>query len=149
MVAERNAARERVGWDELGCWVAPWLLGAALAAVALLGLLAASRARDDGTYALGFVTAGLAVLALAWQVKRACDGAASRGLPPLLVEDGASLVVLVAVLAALATIGLLLAARAGEAILAAAGYALFGSGLVFIFWNLKHYFDAQERGPQG
>ncbi len=149
MTAERNVARERVGWDELGRWVAPWLLGAALAAVALLGLLAASRARDDGTYALGFVTAGLAVLALAWQVKSACDGAAPRGMPPLLVEDAATLVVLVAVLAALAVIGLLLAARSREATLEAAGYALFGSGLVFIGWNLKHYFDVQERRPRG
>jgi hypothetical protein len=146
---ESNAARERVAWREVGRWLAPWLLGLLLMAVALLGLLAASRAEDDGAYAMGFITAGLALLALGWQVKSAFDAPTATGVPPLLVEDGASLVVLVALLAVLAVAGLLLAARSGEATLEAAGYALFGSGLIFIFWNLKHYFDWHERHPPG
>jgi hypothetical protein len=145
---EQDRGRERVGWDELMRWVAPWLLGAALVAVALAGLFTASRARSDATYTLGFVTAGLALVALAWQVKCACDGRA-YGLPPLLVDDAATLVVLVALLAAEAVAGLMLAARSREVVLQITGYALFGFGLVFIFWNMKHFFDAQERPPRG
>jgi hypothetical protein len=148
MSADGNAARERVGWSELGRWLAPWLLGGLLAAIAVLGLLAASRAQDEGIYALGFATAGLALLALSWEVKSACDGG-TAGLPPLLVEDGATLVVLVAVLAVLAVCGLLLAARSREAAIEVAGYALFGAGLLFAGFNLKHYFDWRERHPPG
>jgi small-conductance mechanosensitive channel len=141
----RAAMAEHVGWDDLMRWVAPWLLGAALAAAGLAGLFAASRARGEATGTLGFVTAGMALLALAWQVKRACDGRAAYGLAPLLVDDATSLVVLVALLAAEAVVGLVLAARAAQAALQTTGYALFGFGLVFIFWNVKHFFDAQER----
>lgn len=142
-----NQRRERVGWDELGRWVAPWLLGALLAAVALLGLFAASRAADDGACAIGLSTAALALLALAWMIRRAGDGAASLRPLPLLVEDATALVIVVALLALVAVLGLVLAARSGEATLTATGYALFGFGLVFIFWNLKHYFDVRERRP--
>lgn len=149
MAADADAARERVGWDEFGRWLAPWLLGALLAAVALFGFFAASRAHDGGSYAVGFITAGLALLALGWHVKSACDGVAPAGLPPLLVDDAGTLVVLVALLAALAVVGLVLAARSTGATLQATGYALFGSGLVFIFWNVKHYFDVRDRRPPG
>lgn len=64
---------------------------------------------------------------------------AAAGLP-VLVEDAAALVVLIFLLAALAIAGLLLAARSSTGLLQAVGYAL-----VFIAWNLKHYFDRQER----
>ncbi|MGO8919567.1 MAG: hypothetical protein ACLQJR_27010 [Stellaceae bacterium] len=146
---EETLAREQVGWRELGRWVAPWIAGAVLVAAALLGLFTASRARDADAYAMGFVTAGLALLALAVQVRHACDGGALRAALPVVVEDATALIILVALLAALAVFGLLLAARAGEVRLEVTGYALFGFGLVFIFWNLKHYFDARERRPRG
>jgi hypothetical protein len=142
-------ARERIGWQEVGRWAAPWITGALLMAVALLGLFTASRAGDAGAYLLGFSAAGLALLALAWLVKRACDGEPRPAALPVLVEDAAALVILIVVLAALAVLGLLLAARAREATVETTGYALFASGIGFIFWNLKHYFDARERRPPG
>ncbi len=132
----------RVGLGEVWQWVAPWLLGAVLSAVALLGFFTASRAADEGSYVIGFVTAGLALLMLAWRIRLAGRGAA---VPlPLLVEDPAALLLLVAALAVLAIIGLLLAARGGDPVVAAVGYALFGSSLLFTCWNLKHYFDSRE-----
>lgn len=146
MTAGREPGGERVGWGDLARWLAPWLLGALLALAALLGLFAASRAPDDGAYALGFATAGLALVALAWLVKRACDGR-PLAAPPVLVEDATALAILEALLAALAVFGLLLAAHAGDATVEATGYALFGFGLVFAFWNLKHYFDVREQRP--
>ena len=149
MSEEGSPARERVGWQELGRWAAPWLAGALLMAAALLGLFTASRARDAGAYAMGFATAGLALLGLAWLVRRACDSETRLAALPVLVEDAAALIVLVALLAALAVLGLVLAARAREPMLETTGYALFSFGLVFIFWNLKHYFDAREHRPPG
>jgi hypothetical protein len=145
MTEEENRARERVGWDQVGRWAAPWIVGALLVAAALLGFFTASRARDAAAYAEGFVTAGLALLALAWLAKRAADGVALRAPPPVPIENGTALAIVIALLAALAVLGLLLAARAGEVMLEATGYALFAFSLVFIFWNLKHYFDARER----
>ncbi len=142
-------ARERVGWQEVGRWAAPWITGALLVAVALIGLFTASRAAEGGAYIMGFATAGLALLALAWLVKRACDGETRLAGLPVLVDDAVALVIVVALLAALAVLGLLLAARAREAVVETTGYALFAFGLVFIFWNLKHYFDAREQRPPG
>ena len=137
----------RVGLGEVWQWLAPWLLGAVLAAVALLGFFTASRAADEGSYIIGFVTAGLALLMLAWRIRLAGRGAA---MPlPLLVEDPTALLLLVAALTVLAVIGLLLAARGGDPVVAAVGYALFGSSLLFIFWNLKHYFDRRDHRERG
>lgn len=149
MQDDGTARAERVGLGELWRWAAPWALGALLVLAALLGFFAASRARDDGDYAMGFVTAGLALLVLAWRIKRASDGAAPLAPLPVLVDDAAALVILIALLAALAIAGLLLAARSGESELEATGYGLFGFSLVFIFWNLKHYFDGRDRGAPG
>jgi uncharacterized membrane protein len=148
MQHEAAPRRERVGIGELWRWAAPWLLGALLVAVTLLGLFAASRARTDGDYAVGLLTAGLALLALGWRIKRALDGETRLAPLPVLVDEGAALVILVALLTVLAVAGLLLAARSGESMLEAVGYALFGFSLVFIFWNLKHYFDRSgDRAP--
>lgn len=149
MQHEGSLPPDRVAPGELWRWAAPWLLGALLVVVALLGLFTASRAQDEGAYAVGFVTAGLAVLALAWRIRRAFDGAAPRTPLPVLVDEPVALAIVVVALAVLAVVGLLLAARSNEAVVAAVGYALFGFSLVFLFWNLKHYFDGRERRPQG
>lgn len=137
---------ERVGIGELWRWAAPWVLGALLVLAALLGLFGASRAQDSGGYVMGLVTAGLSVLVLAWRVKRAADGASSLATVPVLVDDATALVILVGLLTALAIAGLLFAAHAGDGTVAAMGYGLFGFSLLFIFWNLKHYFDGRDRG---
>jgi hypothetical protein len=144
MQHQDTAPAERVGLGEVWRWLAPWLLGGFLAAAVFLGFYAASRAQDDGTYILGFVTAGLAFLMLAWRVKLALDGRGS--VAPVLVDDASALVIVIALLAVLAVGGLVLTARGGASVLEAVGYALFGFCLAFIFGNLKHYFDARERG---
>lgn len=138
--------RDRVGFDAVWRWTAPWLFGALLVAAALLGLFAASRAQDDGSYAIGFATAGLSLLLLAWRIKSILDGGPAA--VSLLVEDSTALVVLILLLAALAVAGLFLAARSAAILPEAAGYALFVVALAFIFANLKHYFDRrdQDRG---
>lgn len=137
--------RQPVGLDLLWRWTAPWLAGVLLAGASLLGLFTASRAEDGASYEIGLITAALALLALAWLIKRHFDGASAAAGLPVLVEDAAALVVLIFLLAALAIAGLLLAARSSTDLLQAVGYALFGYALVFIGWNLKHYFDRQER----
>lgn len=147
MTRREKLIREPIDRHALWRWTAPWILGAVLAIVALLGLSTASHARDADAYAVGFATAGLALLALVWLVKRACDGQAVPPALPLLVQDAATLVVLAALLAAQAVLGLLLAARAGDITLRVAGYGLFGFSLVFLFWNVKHYFDIREHSP--
>lgn len=137
---------ERVGLGELWRWLAPWLLGALLVLAALLGCFAASRAPDEGGYVMGLVTAGLALLVLAWRVKRAADGAGSLATLPVLVDEATALVVLVGLLTLLAIAGLLFAAHASDGTVEAMGYALFGFSLFFAFWNLKHYFDRSDGG---
>jgi 4-hydroxybenzoate polyprenyltransferase len=152
MVAMRDDViehRERVGFGELWRWAAPWVLGALLVLAALLGFFAASRAPDNGDYVMGLVTAGLALLVLAWRIKRAADGAASLATLPVLVDEASALVVLVGLLTALAIAGLLFAAHSGDGTVASMGYALFGFSLLFAFWNLKHYFDGRDRGGGG
>jgi CDP-diglyceride synthetase len=136
---------DRVAIGEVGRWLAPWLLGAFLVLAMLLGLFTASRAEDDASYALGFVTAGLALLVLAWRIRRVADG--RNAVAPVLVDDPTALVIAIALLAVLAIAGLWLAARSGVVTVEAVGYALFGFCLAFIFANLKHYFDRREGGP--
>jgi CDP-diglyceride synthetase len=146
MQHQDTAPIERVGLGEVWRWLAPWLLGAFLAGAAFLGFYAASRAQDDGTYILGFVTAGLAFLMLIWRVKLALDGRGSAA--PVLVDEASALVIVIALLAILAVGGLVLAARGGAVMLQAVGYALFVFCLAFIFGNVKHYFDQRERGSR-
>jgi CDP-diglyceride synthetase len=140
---QTSPAGDRIPIGELWRWLAPWLLGAFLIGAALLGLLTASRAQDDATYLLGFITAGVALLMLVWRVKTAIEGGGA--VAPVLVDDPAALVIAIGLLAALAVGGLLLAARSGAAAPEAVGYGLFGFCLVFIFANLKHYFDGRDR----
>jgi hypothetical protein len=138
-------AEESVGWAELWRWFAPWLGGAALVAIGLLGLFVASRAEDDGTYIGGFAAA-IAALTLVWRVRAAFAGE-NQGvlLPPVAVEESGALILLVVVLVVLGIFGLFLAARGEEPMAIYGGYGLFAGALIMIFWNMKHYFDRLER----
>jgi hypothetical protein len=139
------ASEERVGSRELWRWFAPWLGGAALVALGLLGLFVASRAGDDATYAGGFAAAAIAALTLAWRIRAGFEGRPSIAASALLVDEGDALLVLLAVLVVLGLLGLLLAARSEEPMATYGGYGLFAGALVVIFANIKHYFDRQER----
>jgi len=136
--ARRRA--QRMPLRDIWQWIAPWLLGVLLGCAALLGFFTARGARGADTYAVGFITAGLALLALIWLVKHACDHPAP-GLPlDILVDRPESLLLLVALLSALAVGGLFLAAETRGAA-ESAGYALFVVCLIVIASNLKHYYD--------
>lgn len=139
--AARHARRVplRDIWD----WIAPWLLGVLLGCASLFGFLTASGARGPDTYVAGLITAGLALIALIWLVKQACDRP-MHGRPfDILVERPESLVLLIALLSALGVGGLFLAADAHGAA-EPAGYALFIVCLIFIGWNLKHHYDRTD-----
>jgi len=145
-VSRSTGAEEKVDWAELWRWFAPWLGGALLVAIGLLGLFVASRAETDGAYVGGFAAAAVAVLALAWRIRAAFAGENSSALlPPVLVEEVDALVLLVVVLAALGLFGLFLAARGEEPMAIYGGFGLFAGALIMIFWNMKHYFDQLER----
>jgi len=139
--AEVTARRaRRVPLRDIWNWIAPWLLGVLLGCASLLGFLTASGARGADAYAAGLFTAGLALVALIWLVKWACDRPA-RGLPfDIFVERPESLLLLIALLTAVGVGGLFLAADARGAA-ESVGYALFVVCLVFIGWNLKHHYD--------
>lgn len=139
--AEAAARRaRRVPLRDIWNWIAPWLLGVLLGCASLLGFLTASGASGPDTYAAGLITAGLALIALVWLVKHACDRPV-RGWPfDILVERSESLVLLIALLSALGIGGLFLAADTRGAA-EPAGYALFVVCLVLIGWNLKHHYD--------
>lgn len=143
--AQAPEAEEQVGWGELWRWFAPWLGGAALMALAFLGLFVASRAVDEATYAGGFAAAAIAALTLGWRIHIGFAGPRGGAALPVLVEDGDALIVLVAVLVVLSFLGLFLAARGEEPMAIYGGYGLFAGALVMIFWNMKHYFDRRQR----
>lgn len=137
---EAAACAPRVPLRDIWNWIAPWLLGVLLGCASLLGFLTASGARGADTYAVGLFTAGLALVALIWLVKWACDRPA-RGFPfDILVERPESLLLLIALLSAAGVGGLFLAAD-GRGAAEPAGYALFAVCLIFIGWNLKHHYD--------
>lgn len=150
MLPARTSTRPRMPLREMLEWMAPWLVGALLAFSALLGFFTASGAQDDGTYAAGLVTAALSLVALGWCVKRYFDRRAENFAQNLdvviLIEQTDSLLVLIALLVALGIGGLFLCVHA-EGAASNAGFALFVVSLIFIFWNLKHYFDVRERRP--
>ena len=132
--------RQRVSLRDIGIWVAPWLAGVLLACATLLGFFTAADARGPDTYAAGFFTAGLTLIALVWLVKRSCDRPVRGWLFDIRIERPESLLLLVALLAAIGIGGLFLAADAHGAA-ESAGYALFVVCLLFIAWNLKHHYD--------
>jgi len=140
--AEAPSSRAQERWFLK--WLMPWAGGVFLVVAALLGLFTASGAADAAADAAGWITVALALLALALGLKLYWDGGSKR-LPELvLVEDTDALLLLIALLAALAIGGLLLAARWSDGALHDSGFALFGSSLAILFWNLKHYFDRRE-----
>ncbi|HEY3918872.1 MAG TPA: hypothetical protein VGL83_13820 [Stellaceae bacterium] len=142
-VAEVEARRVALG--DIARWFAPWILAGILIMVFIGGLWCASSADDVGTDTVGYIAAVLALAALIWQL-----GVALSGRPIIaagdrwLVEDETSIVVLIALLVVMAVIGLVLAARADSVAASGAGYGLCLFGIVFIFANLKHYFDRRE-----
>jgi len=136
--AGRNV--RRVPLKDIGGWIAPWFAGILLASATLLGFFTASGAREPDTYAAGFVTAGLALVALTWLVKRSFDGQPDRWPVGILVDRPESLLLLIALLLAIGIGGLFLAADARGAA-ETSGYALFVVCLLIIAWNLKHYYD--------
>jgi hypothetical protein len=139
--AASYVAAQRVPAREVARWVGPWLLAGVLVIVLVLGLVTASGAADSGTYWLGVVGAVLALVILLWQLDAALGG---RPLPSLLVDEPEPLVITIALLALLAMLGLVLAARSESSAVNASGYALFIASLLIGFANLKHYFDRQE-----
>lgn len=136
----------RVPLGDVARWFAPWILAGILVVVIVAGLWCASSAVDDATYAIGIAAAALAFLALLWELVRALGPEGGGGAFAIWsIEDETSLGILIAVLAILAVGGLVLAATVDSAAANGAGYGLFAFGLVFIFANLKHYFDRRER----
>lgn len=140
-----NAARRarRVPLRDIWTWIAPWLLGVLLGCASLLGLVTASSAGGQDTYAAGLITAGLAFVALVWLVKHACDRPARGWLFDIFVERPESLALLIALLSAIGVGGLFLAADAHGAA-GSAGYTLFVACLIVIGWNLKHHYDRMD-----
>lgn len=134
----------RVALSEVARWFAPWILAGVLVLVFAGGLWCSSAATDDGTYAFGLLAALLALLALVWELGMALGPGLGNVASRLLVDDDTSLLILVALLVVLAVGGLVLAARSPSVAASGAGYGLFVFGLVFIFANLKHYFDRRD-----
>lgn len=128
-------------------WLTPWACGAFLVVAALLGLFTASNAADPATDAAGWITAALALLALALGLKLHWDGGSAALTQLVLVDETDALLLLIALLAALAIGGLFLAARWSTGVLYDSGWALFGFSLALLFWNLKHYFDRRDSRP--
>ncbi|MGH7013900.1 MAG: hypothetical protein ACREEL_07050 [Stellaceae bacterium] len=138
----------RMPLRDIWIWIAPWLAGVLLACATLLGFFTASGAPGPDTYAAGLATAGLAFLALVWLVKRCVDHPAEGWTFDILVDRLESLLLLVALLIAIGIGGLFLAADARGAA-QSAGYALFVVCLIFIAWNLKHYYDRTDSHRPG
>ncbi|HVA12452.1 MAG TPA: hypothetical protein VNF99_04315 [Stellaceae bacterium] len=137
----------RVAPGEIARWFWPWVLAGVLVAIFLAGLWSASRAVDDGAYVVGLVAAALALAGLAWELDAALGGRSSDLFVSLLVDDADSLVILVALMTALALGGLVVAAHAASVAVAGAGYGLCVFAVIFIFADLKHYFDRRDRRP--
>ena len=134
---------QRMPLREIWNWIAPWLAGVLLGCASLLGFVTASGAGGPDTYATGLFTAGLALVALIWLVKRACDRPARGWAFDISVQRPESLLLLVALLVSIGIGGLFLAADAHGAA-ESAGYALFVVCLLFIAWNLKHHYDQMD-----
>lgn len=122
-------------------WVGPGVVGVVLVGVFFLGLWAASRATAPGSHAIGFAAAGLAVIALGWELKACYDG--TLKLSPL-VDTAEALVLLVGILAFLGVAGLVLAATNRDLTVASSGFTFFLLGVALIFLNVKHYFDRKD-----
>jgi hypothetical protein len=145
MPASENGAARAIGWRQLYRWFAPWIGGLLLVLAALLGLFTAAGAQDTTDAAGGYTLCALALVALARGIK-ACGDGTGRGIwSPFLVEDGDTLLLLAVLQSGLAVGGLLLAARAGDALWQYSGCAMFLASIAIIGGNLKHYFDRCDR----
>jgi CDP-diglyceride synthetase len=127
-------------------WFAPWVIAAILVIVCLGALWCASTASDDLTYAIGLIGALLALVGLIWETSSALSGEIGNFSVQMVVDDEASLIVLMVLLGVLVLGGLMLAARGPSATANGVGYGLCIFGVVFAFANIKHYFDRQESG---
>lgn len=134
----------RIPFGEIARWFGPWVLAGALVAMLIAGLWFASDAVDDGAYAVGLAAAAFALAALVWEVGIAFGGGARRLSGTVFVEDDATIVILLALLAVLAVGGLVLAARTDSVATIAAGYGLCVAAILLAAANLKHYFDRRE-----
>lgn len=120
--------------------VVPWLGHLFLAAAALLGLFTASGAPDAASYDAGFALFVLAVVAIAWRLKRQLDGAEVGFLLNVSVDNLDSLFVAIALLVVLALVGIWLAAAIGGPFYPI-GIALFIIAAALIFNEIRRYFD--------
>ena len=124
--------------------IAPWLGYFFLAGAAVLGLVTASGADDNATYASGLAAFAVAVILIAWRMKQQFDGREIGFLLPVSAAGSDTLFVTIAVLAALGLAGAILAATVGGT-LYGIGIALFIISGAFIFIEIKRYFDRRER----
>jgi hypothetical protein len=125
--------------------VGPWLGYAFLGAAAVLGLFTASGATDGATYDSGLVATAVALILVAWRMKKQLDGRDIGFLLPVAPADSDTLFVTIALLAVLGVVGGVLAATVGGT-LYGIGLALLIICAAFIFFEIKRYFDRSERG---
>jgi hypothetical protein len=140
-----NAPLPAVSGTEAWRIVAPWLGYAGLGAAAVLGLFTASGAEDGATYDSGLVAAAVAIILIVWRMKQQLDGREIGFLLPVTPADFDTLAVTIAVLAVLGVVGGILAATVGGT-LYDIGLALLIICAIFIFFEIKRYFDRREQG---
>jgi hypothetical protein len=125
---------------QLWRWLAPGFVAIALVLAFLIGLWGASRAIGPASAAVGFGAAGLALVALGWELKAYCDGTLKLSI---LVDTSEALLLLVGILTLLGLAGLVVAGLSGDPTVEVAGFTLFLVDVGLIFLNVKHYFDRQ------
>jgi hypothetical protein len=145
-VQENAATAPALGAGAVWRMVAPWLGYAFLAVAAVLGLFTASGAGDRATYASGLATVAIAALLIAWRMKQQFDGVEVGFLLPVSAAGPDTLFVTLVVLGVLGLAGAILAATVGGTVYGI-GIALFIIAALFIFIEIKRYFDRRERGP--
>jgi len=139
---QSGAAQES---GELCAWTAFWAQLGVLAALAVLGAAFASADSAPGDYACGLLLS-LAAIALAFmRVKDRFDGGAADRGSFLLVDDMASLVVVIVIFTLLGLAGLFVAAGFDHGGLHDSGVALFAASGLAVFLSMKHVFDTRDR----
>jgi hypothetical protein len=130
-------AADRAFWSWLGFWVQFLVLGICL----VLGAFVASGAEEPGDYAAGIVLI-ICALALAFlRLKQSFDRLPSGLSNFLLVDNLASLTVVVPLFAVIGLAGLFLARAWLYGSLHDAGIALFVFSGVIVFLDIKQVFD--------
>lgn len=123
--------------------LAPWIFYVLLAAAGIIGLFGASFAADSGGQDAGLFCFVLAIALIAWRIHIQTGGSADTNWRRLLVSTAEALFLNVAVLAVL-SLGVLLCTAGAGGRLRADGLAFFVCCVVFIFLNIKNYFDQAE-----